>query len=446
MTSIFALCILSIAMLDPKLIRNNPEAVKKGLKNRKAEVSLVDRFLAVDEEWRKLTNEIDGLKAERNRISDKVGEMKKKKQPLDVARGKEADDLIAETKGLSSKIKELDEEQRKIEERLNEIALEIPNLPHMSVPVGVDSRDNLEVRSWGERGKPSFKLKGHDEIGKALGILDFEQAAKISGSRFVVYRGLGARLERALINFMLDLHIKENGYTEVFPPVMVNPQSMMGTGQLPKFEEEMFRCRDDALYLIPTSEVSVTNLHREEIVPEDKLPIKYVCYSPCFRREAGSYGKDVKGIIRQHQFNKVELVRFAEPDKSYAELETLTADAEKVLQKLGLPYRIVELCTGDLGFAAAKTYDLEVWFPAEKQYREISSCSNFESFQSRRAGIRYRSSPKAKPDYLHTLNGSGVAVGRTFAAILENYQQEDGSVIIPEGLRPYLDGIDKIPA
>lgn len=438
MTSIFALCILSIAMLDPKLVRNNPEAVKKGLKNRKAEASLVDRFLAVDEEWRKLTTEIDELKAKRNKVSDQVGEMKKKKQ--------KADDLIAETKGLSSKIKELDEEQRKIEVRLNEIALEIPNLPHLSVPVGVDSRDNLEVRSWGEREKLPFKLKAHDEIGKALGILDFEQAAKISGSRFVVYRGLGARLERALINFMLDLHVKENGYTEVFPPVMVNPQSMLGTGQLPKFGEEVFRCRDDALYLIPTSEVSVTNLHREEIVPADKLPIKYVCYSPCFRREAGSYGKDVKGIIRQHQFNKVELVKFAEPDKSYNELESLTVDAEKVLQKLGLPYRIIELCTGDLGFAAAKTYDLEVWFPAEKQYREISSCSNFESFQSRRAGIRYRPSPKAKPEYLHTLNGSGVAVGRTFAAILENYQQEDGSVNIPEVLRPYLGGIDKISA
>ena len=425
-------------MLDPKLIRNNPEAVKKGLKNRKADISLVDRFLAVDEEWRKLTVEVDELKARRNKASDQIGEMKKKKQ--------KADDLIAEMKGFSSKIKELDEEQRKIEQRLDEIALEIPNLPHLSAPVGVDSRDNLEVRTWGEKKKYSFKPRSHDEIGRKLGILDFEQAAKIAGSRFVVYRGLGAQLERALINFMLDLHVKKNGYTEVFPPVMVNPKSMLGTGQLPKFEEEVFRCRDDELYLIPTAEVSVTNLHREEIVPSDKLPIKYVCYSPCFRREAGSYGKDVKGIIRQHQFNKVELVKFAEPDRSYDELEGLTADAEKVLQKLGLPYRIVELCTGDLGFASAKTYDLEVWFPSEKQYREISSCSNFESFQSRRSGIRYRPSPKAKPDYLHTLNGSGVAVGRTFAAILENYQQEDGSVVIPEALRPYLGGADKISA
>ncbi len=423
-------------MLDPKLIRNNPGAVQKGLKNRKADPSLIDRFLAVDEEWRKLTSEIDELKAKRNKISDQIGDMKKKKE--------KADNLIFEMKGLSSRIKELDEEQRKIEERLNEISLEIPNLPHISTPVGIDARDNLEIRTWGEKKKFAFKARPHDEIGKKLGILNFEQAAKISGSRFVVYQGQGAMLERALINFMLDLHAKENGYTEVFPPVMVNPKSMVGTGQLPKFEEEMFRCRDDEFYLIPTAEVSVTNLHREEIISVDRLPIKYVCYSPCFRREAGSYGKEVKGIIRQHQFNKVELVEFAEPDKSYEELENLTKDAEKVLQKLGLPYRVVELCTGDLGFAAAKTYDLEVWFPSENQYREISSCSNFESFQSRRAGIRYRSSPKAKPEYLHTLNGSGVAVGRTFAAVLENYQQKDGSVVVPEVLRSYMGGVEAI--
>jgi len=423
-------------MLDPKLIRNNPEAVKKGIKSRKADASLVDRFLAVDEEWRKLTTEIGELKARRNQASDQIGAMKKK--------GQKADDAIAEMKGLSSKIKELDEEQRKIEQRLNDLAYEMPNLPHLSVPDGVNARDNLEVRTWGKKKKLSFAPKSHDEIGKKLGILDFGQAAKVSGSRFVVYRGPGAALERALINFMLDFHVKENGYTEVFPPILVNPKSMLGTGQLPKFEEEMFRCRDDEFYLIPTAEVSVTNLHRDEILDGDRLPLKYVCYSPCFRREAGSYGKDVKGIIRQHQFNKVELVKFAEPDKSYEELEGLTLDAEKVLQKLGLPYRVVQLCTGDMGFAAAKTYDLEVWFPSERQYREISSCSNFESFQARRAAIRYRPGPKAKPEYLHTLNGSGVAVGRTFAAILENYQQEDGSVVIPEVLRPYLGGVDII--
>jgi len=423
-------------MLDPKLIRNNPEAVKKCLKNRKAEVTLIDRFLAVDEEWRKLTTEVDELKAKRNKVSDQIGEMKIKKQ--------KADSVITEMKALSSRIKELDEEQKKMEQRLSEITLEMPNTHHLSVPIGVNSRDNLEVRTWGDKKKLSFKAKPHDEVGKKLGILNFEQAAKVSGSRFVIYRGPGAALERALINFFLDIHVKENGYTEVFAPVLVKPESMVGTGQLPKFEEDMFRCRDDAFYLIPTAEVSVTNLHRQEIIKADQLPIKYCCYSPCFRREAGSYGKDVKGIIRQHQFNKVELVKFAEPDKSYDELEKLTKDAEKVLQKLGLPYRVVELCTGDLGFASAKTYDLEVWFPSENQYREISSCSNYESFQARRSGIRFKAGPKAKAEYLHTLNGSGVAVGRTFAAILENYQQKDGSVVIPEVLRPYLGGIDAI--
>jgi seryl-tRNA synthetase len=425
-----------IVMLDPKLIRNNPEAVKKGLKNRKAEASLVDKFLAVDEEWRKLTTEIDELKAKRNKASDQIGEMKKKKI--------KADELIAEMKGFSSKIKELDEEQRKIEERLKEISFEIPNLPHMSAPIGIDSRDNLEVRVWGKKTKFDFKPLPHDEIGKKLGILNFEQAAKISGSRFVVYKEMGAALERALINFMLDLQIKENGYTEVLTPVMVRSSSMLGTGQLPKFEEEVFRCRDDELYLIPTAEVSITNLHREEILPAGSLPIKYVGYTPCFRREAGSYGKDVKGIIRQHQFNKIELVKFVEPEKSYKELEGLTLDAEKVLQKLGLHYRVVELCTADLGFAAAKTYDLEIWFPSENEYKEVSSCSNFESFQSRRANIRYRPSKEAKPEFVHTLNGSGLAVGRTFAAILENYQQKNGTIQIPEALQPYLGGISTI--
>lgn len=423
-------------MLDPKLIRNNPEAVKKGLKNRKAEASLVDRFLAVDEEWRKLTTEIDELKAKRNKVSDQIGEMKKKKV--------KADDLIAEMKGLSSRIKELDEEQRKIEERLKAISFEIPNLPHMSAPLGINSRDNLEVRVWGKKRKYDFKPLPHDEIGKKLGILNFEQAAKISGSRFVVYKGMGAALERALINFMLDLQIKENGYTEVLTPVMVKPSSMLGTGQLPKFEEEMFCCRDDELYLIPTAEVSITNLHREEILAAGSLPIKYVGYTPCFRREAGSYGKDVKGIIRQHQFNKVELVKFVEPEKSYKELEGLTLDAEKVLQKLGLHYRVVELCTADLGFAAAKTYDLEIWFPSQNEFKEVSSCSNYESFQARRANIRYRPSKDAKPEFVHTLNGSGLAVGRTFAAILENYQQKNGTIQIPEALQTYMGGISTI--
>jgi len=423
-------------MLDPKLIRNNPESVRTGLKNRKADISLIDHFLSIDEEWRKLTTQIDELNAKRNALSNKIAELKKNKQ--------DAAQILAETKTLSEKIKLLEAEQKLIEDKLSAVALEIPNLPHMSAPIGIDTRDNLEIRSWGEKNKFDFKPLPHDEIGKKLGILDFEAAAKISGSRFVVYKGKGAALERALINFMLDLHVKENGYTEVITPVMVKPSSMQGTGQLPKFEEEMFRCRDDELYLIPTAEVSVTNLHREEILPPGSLPIKYVAYTPCFRREAGSYGKDVKGIIRQHQFNKVELVKFVEPDKSYAELETLTKDAEKVLQKLGLPYRVVELCTGDLGFAAAKTYDIEVWFPSENQYREISSCSNFESFQARRANIRYRPGKETKPEFVHTLNGSGLAVGRTFAAILENYQQKDGSVIVPEALRSYMGGISTI--
>ncbi|KPJ69619.1 seryl-tRNA synthetase [candidate division WOR-1 bacterium DG_54_3] len=436
-------------MLDSKLIRNNPEAVKKGLKNRKADPSLIDRFLVVDEEWRKLTAEIDELKAKRNKVSDQIGEMKKKK-PVDTstslgARGKvKVDDRIAEMKGLSSRIKELDEEQRKIEERLTAISLEIPNLPHMSVPIGINSRDNLEVRTWGKKRKFEFKPLPHDEIGKKLGILNFEEAAKISGSRFVVYKGMGAALERALINFMLDLQIKENGYTEVMTPVMVRPSSMLGTGQLPKFEEEMFRCRDDELYLIPTAEVSITNLHRDEILTSGSLPIKYAGYTVCFRREAGSYGKEVKGIIRQHQFNKIELVKFVEPDKSYEEFEALTLDAEKVLQKLGLHYRVGELCTADLGFAAAKTYDLEIWFPSENGYKEVSSCSNFESFQARRANIRYRASKEAKPEFVHTLNGSGLAVGRTFAAILENYQQKNGTIQIPEALQPYMGGISSI--
>ncbi|MDI6731291.1 MAG: serine--tRNA ligase [Candidatus Margulisbacteria bacterium] len=420
-------------MLDPKLIRNNPEAIRKGLKNRKADAGMVDIFLTVDEEWRKVTVEVDELKARRNTLSDQVGARKQKKEA--------ADDLIAEVKSISSRIKELDARQSELEQKANAIILEIPNIPHMSVPVGVDTRDNLEVKTWGEKKSYPFKLKPHDELGIQLGILDFDRAAKIAGSRFVVYKGLGAALERALINFMLDTHTKENGYTEIFPPVLVNPKSMIGTGQLPKFEEELFRCRDDELYLIPTAEVSVTNLYRDEILSAKQLPINYCCYSPCFRREAGSYGKDVKGIIRQHQFNKVELVKFVEPDKSYEELEKLTSHAAGILEKLGLPYRIVALCTGDLGFSSSKTYDIEVWFPSENRYREISSCSNFEAFQARRAAIRYRSTAQAKTEYLHTLNGSGLAVGRTFAAILENYQQEDGSVVIPEVLRKYMDKV-----
>lgn len=412
-------------MLDPKLLRNNPEKVRAALKSRRFDTTLVDKFAETDEKWRKLCHAADDLKKKRNEHSEKIGKMKQS--------GEKADKLVAETKTIGDKIKELEDDIKIVEEELRQITLTIPNLPHHDVPEGIDCRDNLEIRKSGEPCQFDFKPKPHNEIGEALKILNFEEGAKLSGSRFVVYHGLGAALERALINFMLDTHVHDHGYQEVFAPVLVNAESLTGTGQLPKFAEELFKCQDDPLYLIPTAEVSVTNLHREEIL--NKLPINYCCYSPCFRREAGSYGKDVKGILRQHQFNKVELVKFVEPDKSFEELEKLTADAETILKKLGLPYRVMALCTGDLGFAAAKTYDLEVWFPSEGRYREVSSCSNFEDFQARRANIKYR---KGKPEFVHTLNGSGLAVGRTLAAILENYQQADGSVIVPEVLRGYL--------
>ncbi|MFA4858772.1 MAG: serine--tRNA ligase [Candidatus Margulisiibacteriota bacterium] len=422
-------------MLDPKLLRNNPDSAKKALRDRGADASAVDLFLSADEKWRKLTFEVDELKAERNAISDRIAEMKRKKE--------DAAELIAEMKNSSERIKELDEQRRLEEEKVNSILLFIPNVPHVSSPAGKNAGDNIEVRKWGKIENKDFSVKPHFEIGRSLGILDFDAAAKLAGARFCVLRGMGAQLERALINFMLDLHTKEHGYLEVFPPILVNPDSLRGTGQLPKFEEDLFKCRDDDLFLVPTAEVSVTNLHRDEILKPDQLPIKYCAYSPCFRREAGSYGKDVRGLIRQHQFNKVELVKFVNPENSYAELESLTADAEDVLKKLGLPYRVVELCAGDLGFASAKTYDLEVWFPAEGKYREISSCSNFEAFQARRANIKYKTGPTAKPEFVHTLNGSGLAVGRTMAAILENYQQADGSIVMPEVLCKYT-GFEQI--
>lgn len=417
-------------MLDAKLLRNNPDFVNKSLKNRHADMALVNSFVALDEQWRKLNAQTDNLKALRNKVSDDIAKLKQEK--------KDASSLIDEMKQVSNQIKDLDAQLAAKDQEVSAVLLNLPNLAHASVPIGMDSRDNLEVRAWGDKPGFDFTPKSHEVIGEALGILNFKEAAKISGSRFVVYHGLGAKLERALINFMLDVHTKENGYQEVIAPVLVNPRSMLGTGQLPKFEEDLFKLRDDDLYLIPTAEVSVTNLHSDEILAKEQLPIKYACYSVCFRREAGSYGKDVKGIIRQHQFNKVELVKFVEPDQSYAELEKLTNDAEKILQKLGLPYRVVMLCSGDLGFSSAKTYDLEAWFPSENKYREISSCSNFEAFQARRANIKYKTEPKAKAEYVHTLNGSGLAVGRTVAAILENYQQKDGSVKIPQALQSYV--------
>ncbi len=424
-------------MLDPKLIRSNPDAVRKTLRDRKADISLVDKFLAADEKWRKATYEIDQLKAELNIASEGIGKFKKEGKKV-------SEDVLSQVKNISDKIRCLEERSRPAEEEMRATALIIPNIPHASVPLGDSADKNAEVRRIGQPPKFDFKPKPHWEIGKGLGILDFESASKTSGSRFAALFGLGAALERALISFMIDLHVKENGYKEVWAPYMVTKESMLGTGQLPKFEEELYRCRDDELYLIPTAEVSVTNLHRDEVLKEDRLPIKYVSYSACFRREAGSYGKDVKGLIRQHQFNKVELVKFTHPSKSYDELELLTKDAEKVLAMLGIHYRVVLLCTGDLGFASAKTYDIEVWFPSENRFREISSCSNFEDFQARRANIRFKGGQGSKPELVHTLNGSGVAVGRLFAAILENYQQKDGSVAVPEPLRKYLDGLEVI--
>jgi seryl-tRNA synthetase len=421
-------------MLDAKLLRNEPDKVRAALKDRGADLKLVDNFLMIDEKWRAVNFKIEELNKKRNEQSAEVAKLK--------TAGKDAASIIKSTKEVGDKIKEYEEEKRKIEVELDNVILFIPNLPHESVPRGKDASANQEVRKWGDPKSPVPSPQSHDVIGTKLGILNFDKAAKISGSRFVVYEGWGAKLERALINFMLDVQTEENGYKEMMTPVLVTRECMVGTGQLPKFEEDMFRLKDDPLYLIPTAEVSLTNLHREEIIPAEKLTINYCAYSPCFRREAGSYGKDVKGIIRQHQFNKVELVKFCDPERSYQELEQLTVDAESILRKLNLPYRVMALSTGDMGFSAAKTYDLEVWFPSENKYREISSCSNFEDFQARRANIRVRKG-KDKPQFVHTLNGSGLAVGRCLAAILENYQQADGSVLIPEALR-YLLKCDKI--
>jgi len=422
-------------MLDPKLLREDPEKIKKALKNRGYDALLVDKFAKVDEIWRKATFDIDKLKAERNARSQDIPKLKAAK--------KDTAGLMAEMKKVSDEIAKKEGKLKDIEKELNSASYYIPNIPHESVPVGKDSSGNVEIRKWGQIRKPSFTPKSHDEIGEKLGIISAAQGAKIAGSRFMVYRGLGAKLEWALINFMRDVQTNENGYTEVIPPFMTTAECAIGTGQLPKFEEDLYKCSDN-MYLAPTAEVPVTNIHRDEIIDGSKLPIKYVAYTPCFRREAGSYGKDVKGLIRQHQFNKVEIVKFVEPSSSYKELETLTADAERILQKLNLPYRVVMLCTGDMGFAAAKTYDLEVWFPSENKYREISSCSNFEDFQARRANIRFRKNAKSKPEFVHTINGSGLAAGRTFAAILENYQEADGSVKIPDALVGYMGGVTSI--
>ena len=424
-------------MLDIKYIREQTDRVRQKLTERGQTYDL-EGLLRVDQERRRLVVEVDELKHRRNTASDKITRLKQQRQS--------ADSLLAEMKQVSERIKQLDEQMRSLDEQLQERLLYLPNLLHDSVPVGKDEKENKEVRRWGTRPSFEFPPRSHWEVGEKLGILDFERAARVTGARFVFYMGLGARLERALINFMLDLQVREHGYEEILPPVIVNRASMTGTGQLPKFEEDLFRLRDEDYFLIPTAEVPVTNLYRDEILEEDRLPLSYAAYTPCFRREAGSYGKDTRGLIRQHQFNKVELVKFTTPERSYEELERLLQDAETVLQRLGLHYRVVLLCTGDAGFSSAKTYDIEVWLPAQNQFREISSCSNFESFQARRAGIRYRLRGGKKTEYVHTLNGSGLAIGRTVVAILENYQRKDGGVIIPEALRPYMGGVGEIRA
>jgi len=420
------------------MVRDNLKAVQARLRDRGAEPDFGE-FLAADESRRRILTDVEQLKHRRNTAAEEGGRRKKA--------GEDTSTLIAEMRGVGDRIKALDDEVRVHEERMQQFLLTVPNLPHASVPVGRDSGCNLEVRRWGEPRRFDFPPKPHWELGEALGILDFERASRMSQARFAVLKGPGARLERALVNFMLDLHTGEHGYTEIFPPLLVNAAAMTGTGQLPKFAEDLFKTQDESLYLIPTAEVPVTNLHREEILSADTLPLSYVAFTPCFRREAGSYGKDTRGLIRQHQFNKVELVKFTTPGDSYEALERMARDAETVLQRLGLPHRTVVLCTGDMGFSAAKTYDLEVWLPSQPDggaYREISSVSNCEAFQARRANIRYRPAPKAPPEYVHTLNGSGVAVGRTFLAILENYQEADGSVRVPDALRPYLGGAERI--
>ena len=421
-------------MLDIREIRANPEEVIRKLKRRGGEYR-ISEILKLDEKRRDMLASVEELKAKRNKVSEEIAKIKK-------AKGN-ADDLIAEMKVVSDKIKEDDDKVREIEDKITQVLLTIPNTPNDSIPDGKSDEDNKEMRKWGEPTKFPYEPKAHWDIGEDLGILDFATAGKVTGARFTFYRGLGARLERALINFMLDTHTA-HGYTEILPPYMANSKSMQGTGQLPKFEEDMFKVNNTDYYLIPTAEVPVTNIHREEILEGVEFPIKYTAYSACFRAEAGSAGRDTRGLIRQHQFNKVELVKFAHPDHSYKELESLTNDAERILQLLGLPYRVVCLCAGDIGFSSAKTYDLEVWMPSYNRYVEISSCSNFEDFQARRADIKFKENPKDKARFVHTLNGSGVAIGRTVAAILENFQQEDGSVLIPEVLRPYMGGMEKI--
>jgi seryl-tRNA synthetase len=425
-------------MYDLRTLRDNLDSIREQLGLRGADVPW-DKLRALIEQRRTLASQVEQLRHELKKGSDEVATLKREKKPADAS--------MAAMKVIGERIKTIEDELRAVEEPLTDLNLRIPNLPHASVPAGKDASSNSEARRWGSPPKLAAPPMSHFELGESLGILDFDRAAKITGARFAVLTGAGARLERALINYMLDLHTTQHGYREVLPPFLVNRSSMTATGQLPKFEEDLFRLRDEDYFLIPTAEVPVTNLHRDETLTENALPIRYTAYTPCFRREAGSYGKDTKGLIRLHQFNKVELVALSKPDQSYEELERLTGHAEAILQGLGLHYRVVTLCTGDMGFSAAKTYDIEVWLPSQSHYREISSCSNFEGFQARRANIRYKGAVEkkgTKTEFVHTLNGSGLAVGRTVVAILENYQQPDGSVSIPEILRPYMGGLKQI--
>ncbi len=422
-------------MLDLGFVRSNLDLVRQKMRDRGLPDILAD-FESLDAERRRLLSQSETLKAHRNKASEEIARLKKQKQ--------DASALIAEMKQAGQQIQALDEQAKAADDELRNLLSNVPNLPHETVPVGRSAADNQEIRRWGEPRQFDFEPKAHWDLGPELGILDFERAAKIAGARFAVYFGVGAKLERALANFMLDTHTREHGYTEVLPPFIVNSASLFGTGQLPKFSEDLFKLEGTDYWLIPTAEVPVTNLYRGEVLEAEGLPVKHCAWTACFRSEAGSYGKDTRGIIRQHQFQKVELVKFALPENSYDELESLTRDAEQILQRLGLPYRVVALSTGDLGFSSAKTYDLEVWLPSSREYKEISSCSNFEAFQARRANLRFRRAKAGKTELVHTLNGSGLAVGRTWLAILENYQQEDGSVVVPEALRPYLDGLERI--
>ena len=426
-------------MLDLNYVRENLEAVRAALGKRSMPATALDDFTQADAERRQVIAESDQLNAERNTASREIGAlMKEGKREEAEARRKTVGDL-------KDRIAQLDLKRDETEARMRELLSTLPNIPHESVPEGNDESANVEIRRWGAKPEFAFEPKDHVDLGTALGILDLERATKITGARFAILNGAGARLERALINFMLELHTREHGYRETLPPFIVNRDSLFGTGQLPKFAEDLFRLDDErGFYLVPTAEVPVTNYYREEILDAAQLPMKFVAYTPCFRSEAGSYGKDTRGVIRQHQFEKVEVVKYSLPENSYDELESLTRDAEKVLQLLGLHYRVVVLATGDLGFSNAKTYDIEVWLPSQNAFREISSCSNYEAFQARRANIRFRRAGGSKPEFIHTLNGSGLAVGRTWLAVLENYQQADGSIVIPEVLRPYMNGVDRI--